>query len=293
MNTIAFMALHLIPEKYSHRLYFLYIYDTMVSKSGKTFELHQKKFYFYENEQLNPLLKTNKNREIRYRCQHDAFRQASKERRVCVLNKKLTWIECDGGPHILIESKYLKIWKAETEEGFKKSYEHYEEAGLIDDYIGVLKTEFGKCIIISEDICSSTWLSDNHSNGFIVVINYVSDSYQNEELESEILLKEFSKISEDQFIDTHLIYQVTDEELYLFAACDFGSDWLYHYCKLNLLPGKYSIKMIEEYIFHDWVCQVKCVSFFKFFYWAGYLQSTSFKLNLYFNWQDFPWRSHL
>ena len=50
---------------------------------------------------------------------------------------------------------------------------------------------------------------------------------------------------------THLIYQVTDEELYLFAACDFGSDWLYHYCKLNLLPGKYSIKMIEEYIFHD------------------------------------------
>lgn len=167
------------------------------------------------------------------------------------MNKKLTWIECDGGPHILIESKYLKIWKAETEEGFKKSYEYYEQAGLIDDYIGVLKTEFGKCIIISEDICSSTWLSDNHSNGFIVVINYVSDSYQNEELESEILLREFSKISEDQFIDTHLIYQVADEELYLFAACDFGSDWLYHYCKLNLLPGKYSIKMIEEYIFHD------------------------------------------
>lgn len=23
------------------------------------------------------------------------------------------WIECDGGPHILIENRYLKIWKGE------------------------------------------------------------------------------------------------------------------------------------------------------------------------------------
>lgn len=167
------------------------------------------------------------------------------------MNKKISWVECDGGPHILIESKYLKIWKAETEEELEKSYEYYEEAGLIDDYIGELKIGLGKCIIISEDIPSSTWLSDNDKNSFIVVMNYVSDYFQNEEMEFDTLLKEFSKIPDDQFIDTNLIYQVTDKELYLFAACDFGSDWLYNYCKLNLLPGNYSIKMIEEYIFHD------------------------------------------
>lgn len=44
---------------------------------------------------------------------------------------------------------------------------------------------------------------------------------------------------------------MTDEELYLLAACDFGTDWLYNFCKINLLPGNYSIKMIEEYIVND------------------------------------------
>lgn len=167
------------------------------------------------------------------------------------MNNVITWIECDGGPHILIESKYLNIWKAETEEELKKSYKYYEEAGLIDDYIGELKIGLGKCIVISEDIPSSTWISDNNKGGFIVVINYVSDHYLNEEIKCNTLLNEFNKISDDQFIDTNLIYQVTDEELYLFAACDFGNDWLYNFCKLNLLPGNYSIKMIEEYIFND------------------------------------------
>lgn len=167
------------------------------------------------------------------------------------MNNVITWIECDGGPHILIESKYLNIWKAETEEELKKSYKYYEEAGLIDDYIGELKIGLGKCIVISEDIPSSTWISDNNKSGFIVVINYVSDYYLNEEIKCDTLLNEFNKISDDQFIDTNLIYQVTDEELYLFAACDFGCDWHYNYCKINLLPSKYSIKMIEEYIFND------------------------------------------
>jgi len=164
------------------------------------------------------------------------------------MNNEITWIECDGGPHLLIESKYLKIWKAGIEDEYKKAKEYYEEAGLINDYIGELNIGSGKCMVISEDVASSTWISDS-TGGFLVVINYVSDYYTNEGLKYDTLYNELSKIADDQFVDTNLKYQVTDEELYLFAACDFGNEWLYNYCKLNLLPGDYSIKMIEEYIF--------------------------------------------
>lgn len=167
------------------------------------------------------------------------------------MNSEITWIECDGGPHILIESKYLKIWKGETEEEYQKAEEYYEETALIDDYIGELNIGSGKCLVISDDITSSTWLSDNNTGGFLVVVNYISEDYIDEEITFDTLFNEFCKIPEEQFADTNLIYRVTDEELYLFAACDFGSEWLYNYCKLNLLSGDYSIKMIEEYIFDD------------------------------------------
>ena len=167
------------------------------------------------------------------------------------MNNEIDWIECDGGPHILIESKYLKIWKGETDDEYQKAMEYYEEAGLIDNYIGELTIGSGKCLVISDDITSSTWISDNNTSGFLVVVNYISDYYIDEEIKFDTLLNELSKITDNQFADTNLIYQVTDEELYLFAACDFGNEWLYNYCKLNLLPGDYSIKMIEEYIFGD------------------------------------------
>lgn len=167
------------------------------------------------------------------------------------MNNEINWIECDGGPHIIIERKYLKIWKGETEEEYNKAIEYYEETGSIDDYIGELKIGLGKCLVISEDVPSSAWISDNNTSGFLVVVNYVSEYYINEKIRFDTLLNEFSKIADDQFIDTNLTYQVTDEELYLFAACDFGSGWLYHYSKFNLLPGNYRIKMIEEYLFED------------------------------------------
>lgn len=165
-----------------------------------------------------------------------------------IMNNKINWVECDGGPHILIEKKFLSVWKGETEEEYQKAEEYYEEAGLIDDYIGLLNIGSGKCIVISDDVTSSTWLSDNNTNGYIVVVNYISDCYIDEEIEFDTLFNEISKIADEQFVDTNLIYHVTDEELYLIAACDFGKEWLYNYCKLNLLAGNYCIKMIEEYI---------------------------------------------
>lgn len=165
------------------------------------------------------------------------------------MEKEITWVECDGGPHILIENKYLTLWKGETEEEFRKAAEYYEKTATIDDYIGELQIGPGKCLVISEDIPSSTWISGNNTGGFIVVINDVSDGFGIDQMHSGTLFHEFSGIAEDQFIDTNIIYQVTDGDLYLLAACDFGSGWLYNHCCLKLLPGDYQIKMIEKYLF--------------------------------------------
>lgn len=123
-----------------------------------------------------------------------------------MINNEITWVECDGGPHILMESKYLKIWKGDTDEEYENAKGYYEETGLIDDYIGELNSGLGKCLVISEDIASSTGVSVNNTGGYLVVVNYLSDFYINEGLKCEILYNEFRKIAEDQFVDTGIIY---------------------------------------------------------------------------------------
>ncbi len=50
------------------------------------------------------------------------------ERRSDRMQQEITWIECDGGPHILIERKYLKLWKTAKQED-------YEETAQIKEYI--------------------------------------------------------------------------------------------------------------------------------------------------------------
>lgn len=173
------------------------------------------------------------------------------------MENAITWITCDGGPHILMEGKSLKIWKGESEEAYQESMRYYEQACMIDSYIGELNIDSGKCIIIGDDVSSSTWIANGDANGAIVVCNYMD-----EEITYDVLATEIRKIPSCRYHDTGLSYDVTDAELYLFSACDFGADWLYHYLKFNLIPGKYKIRMIEEYIFHN--CSFRLFGFLSF-----------------------------
>ena len=108
--------------------------------------------------------------------------------------------------------------EGESDKDFEESMGYYERAGLIDDYIGELEIGIGKCIIISEDVPLSTWISNSNTNGTIVVANYI-----NEEINYDILSTEINKIPDIRYNNTGLIYRVTDYVLYLFPACDFGT----------------------------------------------------------------------
>lgn len=162
------------------------------------------------------------------------------------MKNEIIWIESDGGPHILIERKFLHIWKGENDSAFQESMRYYEQAGLIDDYIGELKIGSGKCIIISEDVPASTWITKKDTSGTIVVANYIGKA-----ITYDILSTEINNIPDYKYEETGLIYDVSDNELYLFPACDLCVDWVYKFCKVNLLPGKYKIRLIEEYFFQD------------------------------------------
>ena len=68
------------------------------------------------------------------------------------MRNEINWIMCDGGPHILMESKFLKIWKGDSDEAYQESVRYYEQACMVDGYIGELNIGSGKCIIIGDDV---------------------------------------------------------------------------------------------------------------------------------------------
>ena len=138
---------------------------------------------------------------------------------------EIKWVSGDGGPHILMERKYLDFWADQKGTLYKK-------VGQIDDYIGNLRLLDISLIVISEE----------GKGGIVIGLNYMDE---------EILIENVRKISNDDYSETGVEYKVFDDELYLFPACDVKIGAYYNYNKVHLLPRIYKVKIIEEYILHN------------------------------------------
>ena len=149
---------------------------------------------------------------------------------------EIKWVSGDGGPHILIERKYLDLW-AEQKETL------YEKACQIDDYIGNLQLLDISLIVISEEMTHTAWITgEEWGGGIIIGLNYMDE---------EILIENVRKISNDEYSETGVEYKVFDDELYLFPACEVEVGGYYNYNKVHLIPGIYKVKIIENYIFYN------------------------------------------
>ena len=90
---------------------------------------------------------------------------------------EIKWVSGDGGPHILMERKYLDFWA--DQKGIL-----YEKVGQIDDYIGNLRLLDISLIVISEE----------GKGGIVIGLNYMD-----EEFDEEILIENVRKISKDEY----------------------------------------------------------------------------------------------
>lgn len=142
---------------------------------------------------------------------------------------EIKWVSGDGGPHILMERKYLDFWADQKGTLYKK-------VGQIDDYIGNLRLLDISLIVISEE----------GKGGIVIGLNYMD-----EEFDEEILIENVRKISNDEYSETGVEYKVFDDELYLFPACEVEVGGYYNYNKVHLIPGIYKVKIIENYILYN------------------------------------------
>ncbi|GMA98779.1 Imm21 family immunity protein [Pelosinus sp. IPA-1] len=165
------------------------------------------------------------------------------------MNKReiIKWIECDGGPHLLLEKRLVPHWMGTTDIQDDDKATDYDRACNIEDYIGIIPVSNGCGLVVSEDVAKSTWIASEDGNGgFLVVLNYIGD-----DVDESLIVNKIRTVDRSLFEATNLQFSVQDNYVYLFAACDCGPEWLYGCAEIQLKPGIYSIDTIDSYDFDE------------------------------------------
>ena len=170
-----------------------------------------------------------------------------------MLKNKINWIECDCGPHIILEKRLSKFWGGIEDVSHSRTYNFpeiecdYDWACEIEGYVGKIQIEDGEGIVISEDICKSAWipLDDSADSGILIVANYM-----NENIEDSIIINKIREINENEYTNLDVTFTTKEDTLCLFAATDKGPNWTYKVNEFKLNVGSYKIDMIEKYNFN-------------------------------------------
>ncbi len=151
-------------------------------------------------------------------------------------NKILRWIECDGGPHLVLEKRQGPNCPL-----------HYDRACEIEDYVGVIPVADGYAIVIFDDVQRSAWIPGmDGQGGYLVVWNYCAEG-----INDQVISGKITAIPDELFNPTNLMISFRDDTVYLFPACDYGPDWAYGYSEIHIESGRYIIDTVERYDFED------------------------------------------
>ncbi len=170
----------------------------------------------------------------------------------------LRWVECDAGPHILLEKRLIASWEGVNKPrngrivNAKFRYREesdpatdYDRACDIEDYIGLILVGDGNGLVIADDVPRSTWIpAYDQKGGYLVILNYLEEGTSD-----TTIINTIREAEEECFEPTDLKFTVQDNTLYLFAACDNEPNWVYGFSEIKIEPGTYTIDTIERHNF--------------------------------------------
>jgi hypothetical protein len=162
---------------------------------------------------------------------------------------KFQWVNCDGGPLILIEEKYLSNWEGSEEPSNGRVVEansrwglematDYDRACDVEDYLGLINVGEGKAVVLGGDEMPTTWLAlTENQEGFLIRWFYGESEFD--------VVGAAKSLSDELGKDEDFEFVVGNSDLILFAAAESADDKVYHRLKFNLANGNYKISTIE------------------------------------------------
>lgn len=176
----------------------------------------------------------------------------------------LSWVACDGGPHILLPSEVAGTWSGTQVPGngravnakfrwngdLSEPASDYDAACDINELAGLVQVGTYQGLVLGDDVPMSTWVPSNQfSGGVLVVPMEWPDTTQDE----GHLLSAIASVPESEFSETGLTLPTSSGEFLLCAACDRGPSWVYPTQKVSLSPASFRVITAETRTHGYWL----------------------------------------
>ena len=176
----------------------------------------------------------------------------------------LSWVSCDGGPHVFAASELAGLWGGtQPPQGgrvvnakFRWSSEpdapatDYDAACDVNDLVGLVPVGNGVGLVLGDEVPMSTWASSHHFAGGVIVVPM---EWPEPNVPDDRLLDAVHSITWSSFLNTGIILPAPSGKSMLFAAADNGPSWFYPSVEVSMSPGRYRVLTAEAKVQGFWL----------------------------------------
>ncbi|MDL5032326.1 Imm21 family immunity protein [Pelomonas sp. APW6] len=176
----------------------------------------------------------------------------------------LSWVSCDGGPHVLLPAKACSAWSGTQASrdprrgstSFRWSGDpsapasDYDAACDVAGLAGLVHTSAGAALVLGDEVPMSTWVPhDGFCGGVLVVPMTWPDARH----DGPTLRSAVASVAPDEFLPTGLVLPNSGGRFLLCAAADAGPDWYYPTLTIAVPPAVYEVVSAEVHIQGFWL----------------------------------------
>src|SRR6266404_7590423 len=150
----------------------------------------------------------------------------------------LSWVTCDGGPHLLIPDEWAPLWKGSSEPSHGRlvhaQFRWSAEPGAVDtDYnaacdvhelVGVIPVGQGAALVLGDEVPMSTWVPSALFDGGLLVVPM---TWPCPGMPEDRLLAAVHSVERSDFTQTGLTLPLSSGRFILCSAADAGPNWMY------------------------------------------------------------------
>lgn len=168
----------------------------------------------------------------------------------------LSWVTCDGGPHILIPEDCEAFWEGSSAPS-KGRVVHaqfrwnadpgavatdYDAACDINDLVGVIAVGASAAVVSGDEVPMSAWVPSALFAGGLLVVPM---TWPEADALDERLVAATNSAARSEFSPTGLLLPPSSGKFILCAACDSGPNWIYPTARVTIPGIPYQILSAE------------------------------------------------
>lgn len=157
----------------------------------------------------------------------------------------LHWLECGGGPLILLSGEYVSAWSGYTRADAAGApsggtgpigQTDYERARTVEGDLGSVAVDGGQGLVLSNEPMATAWWAKSPTEGIVVC-------WMNGEDEAAVI-QYLARIEEQIWAPSGITFVVGEHPLYVFDAILPGgeaTEYLAEYLLVRLDEGRYAV----------------------------------------------------